>query len=441
MKITKKKIVIAAVFVIAVGTAAYAFTSKKEPVGLTVMTSPITRGEIRETISVKAPLEGKETIEVVSKLHHEIVKIYVQEGDTVKKGQVLAELDTSEIEKEIQSKENEIALMKIQLSETNTTGNKNYQIQKKQLDEKLDKSQKEYEKAVAERDDAKKEYENNKILYASGGVSKDTLDEKKLAYENAERAVATYNTEDGKVVAEPSELAELEKTREVDNEESLQKSIDNAVFELQRKKEDLEDCVIKSTIDGTVTRVNCKVGRFADETDDDKPMFVIENIENLQMKVDISEYDISKIQLGQKAEISADILKGKVAQGQVARISPTGEEKSGTTERVIPIVIDVDRSSSEDLIAGINAKAVVEIAKNENALFVPAECIYDNGDQTYSVYRVNENNQIEILPVELGIEDDLNIEIISESLKEGDRVINSPDMSMTEGMSVIVQGE
>ncbi|MBS4959880.1 MAG: efflux RND transporter periplasmic adaptor subunit, partial [Clostridiales bacterium] len=340
-----------------------------------------------------------------------------------------------------QSKENEIALMKIQLSETNTTGNKNYQIQKKQLDEKLDKSQKEYEKAVAERDDAKKEYENNKILYASGGVSKDTLDEKKLAYENAERAVATYNTEDGKVVAEPSELAELEKTREVDNEESLQKSIDNAVFELQRKKEDLEDCVIKSTIDGTVTRVNCKVGRFADETDDDKPMFVIENIENLQMKVDISEYDISKIQLGQKAEISADILKGKVAQGQVARISPTGEEKSGTTERVIPIVIDVDRSSSEDLIAGINAKAVVEIAKNENALFVPAECIYDNGDQTYSVYRVNENNQIEILPVELGIEDDLNIEIISESLKEGDRVINSPDMSMTEGMSVIVQGE
>ncbi|MBS4959432.1 MAG: biotin/lipoyl-binding protein, partial [Clostridiales bacterium] len=133
MKITKKKIVIAAVFVIAVGTAAYAFTSKKEPVGLTVMTSPITRGEIRETISVKAPLEGKETIEVVSKLHHEIVKIYVQEGDTVKKGQVLAELDTSEIEKEIQSKENEIALMKIQLSETNTTGNKNYQIQKKQL--------------------------------------------------------------------------------------------------------------------------------------------------------------------------------------------------------------------------------------------------------------------------------------------------------------------
>lgn len=114
---------------------------------------------------------------------------------------------------------------------------------------------------------------------------------------------------DGKVQGSASEL----------------KSIETARNALARKQEALSDGKIISPIDGTVTRVNINVGRFADETDDNKPMFVVENLQQLQMKVNVSEYDIADIQTGQKAEITADVLKGQTVKAVLwIGISPTG---------------------------------------------------------------------------------------------------------------------
>ena len=89
-----------------------------------------------------------------------------------------------------------------------------------------------------------------------------------------------------------------------------------------------------SPIDGTVVRVNSRVGRFADMVDDDKPLFAIDNLDNLEMKISVSEYSIGKVKLGQEAEITADILNGQTERGVITAISPTGEEKGGgSTER------------------------------------------------------------------------------------------------------------
>ena len=62
----------------------------------------------------------------------------------------------------------------------------------------------------------------------------------------------------------------------------------------------------------------------------------------------------------------------------------------------------------------------------------------DNGDETYSVYRVNSENKIEIIPVNIGIEDDVNIEIISDKINVGDEIIMLPDPeTMVEGTVVM----
>ena len=66
------------------------------------------------------------------------------------------------------------------------------------------------------------------------------------------------------------------------------KNIETARNALQRKQESLSDGKITSPIDGTVTRVNINVGRFADETDDKKPMFVVENLQQLQKETKIT---------------------------------------------------------------------------------------------------------------------------------------------------------
>jgi RND family efflux transporter MFP subunit len=181
------------------------------------------------------------------------------------------------------------------------------------------------------------------------------------------------------------------------------------------------------------------VGRFADETDDDKPMFVIENIDKLQMKVLVNETDIAKVEVGQKVEITADILDGESVEGVVSRISPTGESKdTNSTERVIPVYIEVV-GTNEKLIAGITAKATIHIAKAEQALTVPYEAVSELEDGSTVVYVVNEDNTIQIVPVTIGLETDLLIQIQEGELTEGQQIVLNPSLALTEGMTVIPQ--
>lgn len=62
--------------------------------------------------------------------------------------------------------------------------------------------------------------------------------------------------------------------------------------------------------------------------ENDAPLFVIENLDNLELEIKVSEYTIGKVAVGQEAEISADILNGETVHGEVISISPTGEEKA-----------------------------------------------------------------------------------------------------------------
>ena len=435
----KKRFIIGAVAVVIVlSAAAKATILKKDSASPnTVSAGTVERKDIFETLSLKAPLEGTESIEIVSKLHNEILTINVKEGDRVKKGQVIATLDTTNLEDEIASLQDQLELIQIQQSENNTSISADIALAQAKLDENMETKQREYEAALEALENSKKTYNSTKTLYEAGAETKKALDDAENEYNNSLRAVEAFNVENGKVVPTEVEKEEIETMRNKQNSASTAKNIEIAKRNIELKKKDLEDCQIKSTIDGTVTRVNAKVGRFADEVGDNVPMFVIENIDNLKMNVKVSEYSIGKLKIGQTAQIKADILNGKTVEGTVSRISPTGEEKSGTTERFIPIQIDI-AGSDTGLIAGINATADIYVNEAKNTLVVPVEALYDNNDGTYAVYKIKDDSTIEKVPVELGVESVLEIEVKSDLLKEGDRLVLSPDGSLTDGMSVIV---
>ena len=153
------------------------------------------------------------------------------------------------------------------------------------------------------------------------------------------------------------------------------------------------------------------------------------------MDILVSEYDIGKIEVGQTATITADILKGEFVEGVVDRISPTGEEKAGSTERVIPTTVRIT-GDAKGLIAGINAKAEILISQSNDTLILPLECLQQNEDGTISVLRVNSENKIEVIPVTTGVENDLNVEIFSDMLQEGDNIVVTPTPDLAEGTLV-----
>ena len=336
---------------------------EKGPVAVPVNVMSLTRQPIKEKLSVSGPISGTDSVDVVSNIHAEIITMNVKEGDKVTKDQILAVLDKTDLERDLQVAQNAYDLAVV---------NK----QEKDKSEALG-----YEKATQDLRKAQADYNRNSALYAAGDISQVEMEQAANALNDAKRQVEGYNVVNGRGAADAS----------------YELQVQNAAIDLEKKKEELENAEIKSTIDGTVVRVNSKVGQFADKVEDDKPIFSIENLDQLEMEIKISEYSIGKVQVGQTAVISADILDGETVEGEIIKISPTGEEKGGgSTERVIPTTIRIDGSNSK-LIAGITAKAEILIRESEDAFVVPVTSLIDDGEATYIA--VVEEQKVRRIPV------------------------------------------
>ena len=362
------------------------------------------RKDIENRLAVSGPVAGTDSVDVVSNLHAEVLSIPVQEGDKVTEGQILAVLDDTDLKKEVAIAKN------------------NYDLAVSTCAEQDRQARSGYEKAVQDFQTAQANYDRTKALYDSGSTSYVELETAQNNLNDARRQRDSYTLRDGVAVADDSYRLQVKKAR----------------FDYEKVEEQLGDTQIKSPIDGTVVRVNTKIGRFADTTENDAPIFIIENLEVLEMEIPVSEYSIGKVAVGQEADITADILDGQVAKGQVISISPTGEVRGGgSTERVIPTTIRIMDQNTK-LIAGITARAEILLEEAKDALSVPASAILSSGGEDY--VQVVSNSQSHWVPVELGVEGDVDTEVIpadGENLDESSFVVSAPNEAYAEGMTVM----
>lgn len=400
----KKKVAAAVVIFLAAGFFMTRFLGSRETRIPSVMTVTPVKKTIQNRLSVSGPVSGTDSVDVVSNLHSEILEISVKEGDRVSKGQVLAVLDDEDLKKEV------------------TIAKNDYDLAVSTYAEREKEAGSGYARAVQELKSAQAAFDRNKVLYDSGDIPLVELEASENALNDAKRQKSAFTLKDGKAAADESYRLQVEKAR----------------FDYEKMQEKLSDTEIKSPIDGTVVRVNTKVGRFADKTEDAEPLFVIENLDVLEMEIKVSEYSIGKVKIGQHADISAAILNGDTVSGQVVSISPTGEEKGGgSTERVIPTRIRItDRDTK--LIAGITAKAQIILEEEKDALTVPVSAVWErDGDTTLMTVR---DGTVHLIPVKIGVESDVEVQVIPENgelLDEMTAVIASPGEMYTEGMEVV----
>lgn len=365
----------------------------------------LAKGDVVSSLSLTGPVSGTDSADVVSNLHSEVLEIRVKEGDTVEKGQVLAVIDRTDAQKEVDVAQNA------------------YDLAVSEYNESLRDTKIGYEKAKQDYSTASLNYERNKTLFEAGAISSAEFEAVGNALSDARRAVEGYRMENGQAV--PDESYELK--------------VKAAQFELDQKKRDLEDTEVKSPISGTVVRVNSKVGQFADKPEDEKPMFIIENLAQLEMELQISEYSVGDVSVGLPVDITADILNGKTVTGTITSISPTGEEKTGSasTERVVPATVSIDKADS-GLIAGITARASIVTERAEDVFKVPSSAVRTGEDGSSQIAVLKEETGIvHFVSVDTGVESDLETEIIpiGEELTEGMTLLLTPD-GLTEGMEV-----
>lgn len=261
----------------------------------------------------------------------------------------------------------------------------------------------EYNKARISYDEAKRNYENSQALYSEGAISQSDYLAAKATYDTSSLTLSSFNI--------------------------------------------TENANVTSPISGTVTRVNATVGKLANggSGGSNEPLFVIENLDKLQMKVKVSEYDIGKIKVGQSATITAEVLGDASVTGTVSHISPTGEQReAGGTEMVIPVVIDIDKGDT-NLIAGVTAKAEILIDEVSDVLTVPIDAVWEDPEteETF-LFVISENNTLTKIAVNVGLEGDFDTEVSAADeagkalLTEGASVVLAPSYELADGMTVTV---
>jgi len=250
-------------------------------------------------------------------------------------------------------------------------------------------------------------------------------DSEKIAREKAEIALKTAESD-------------LENTKQLyaigaAAEDSLQKAEDNLrLSQLAIEELDAIGYEVKSPIAGTVTRVNIIAGKY-DAMGATEPLFVIEDTSELETELAVKEDKITQVALGQTVRIETKV--SDAVYGKVTAIAPSGEKKSSTSsERVVPVTVTIDKDAPY-VLAGVTSDAAIITGEKSDALIVPSDAVYPEGDATYVFVVSGDKVYKKAVSVELYADD---FSAIAENgiISEGDCVVLFPDDSLKDGTSV-----
>ena len=227
--------------------------------------------------------------------------------------------------------------------------------------------------------------------------------------------------------------------------ENARIALENAQLSLKNAQEKLEDYTITSTIDGEVIEKNLDVGDNISGLSNSGasvtyPAIIYDRSE-LTFDMDVDEKDISKIQVGQKVEITAGALDDQSFTGVVDKININGTTANGRTTYPVTVVVE---GTPEELKPGMNVSAEVLVEDAGNVLCVPVEAVQRGNTVLVAGQGALDESgnlvdptKLEERPVTLGRSSSEYIEIL-DGLEEGETVyvqnIASNAMAMMMGV-------
>lgn len=186
-----------------------------------------------------------------------------------------------------------------------------------------------------------------------------------------------------------------------------------SMVELQQK---LDDAVLKAPIDGIITKVNVKIGETVTAAGD--TVISLIGLSRFEIKVDVPESDIGKVEVSNAATITLDAFPGEIWLGRVVEIEPAETLIEGVVYYRVTVVFD---NVDERIKSGMSADLTIETNKKENVLFIPYRDIVFKGGK--KIVRVSEGKEIKEMEVETGLKGSGGEIEITKGLNEGDKVI------------------
>jgi len=255
---------------------------------------------------------------------------------------------------------------------------------------------------------------------------------------------ASYQQSINTVTKLQSDLAELKRNFEINPEsfndsievyylqkEQLEEQIKNAQLDVQKYSLNFSNYNLNSTINGTLVEKNIEVGETATAA---IAVAKVADLNNLLFKVNVDAEDIKKVKISQKVIVILDSEPDREIEGHVEEIAEIAKD-DGLGNKTIEVKIKLNENG---LLLGEegDAKIVLEETTTQ-VVSVPFDSVVKDGEKAY-VYKIV-NKILEKTEVKLGTEADLDYEITSNNIKQGDNIVLNPNTELKNGKKVVVK--
>jgi RND family efflux transporter MFP subunit len=356
----------------------------------TVAAAKVHRADLTRALAVTAEFRPNQEIDVHAKVAGYVKRIYVDVGDHVKEGQLIAILEIPELQDEVQTAEASVS-----------------------------KSQEEIQRAKADLERAQFEHEVAHLAYSRlADVSKTRPG--LVAQQEIDDSFGRDRVTEAQVATARASLSTAEQQLRV------------AQAEREKVRTLFAYAQIKAPFTGVVTKRYADTGSMIQtgisSQTQSMPLVTLAQENLLRLVIPVPESAVSKIRLGSAVEVSVSTL-GKKFQGKVARFA----DQVDTATRTMHTEVDVPNPKGE-LVPGMYASVSLVLNDERNALAVPVQALARTEDRV-SVLLIDKQNKLEERAVQIGIETPDQVEILS-GLNEGDLVVVGNRSQLQPGMTV-----
>ncbi|MCI4397743.1 MAG: efflux RND transporter periplasmic adaptor subunit [Acidobacteria bacterium] len=334
----------------------------------------VVRGDVAPTVTADGLIAAKDTVNISSQVMGEIIAIPFKEGERVKKGDVLVQINPDTYQRDVASAKANLDGALVALDQAKVT---------------LAQRQRDWDRA-----------EN---LFKQGIYSTSQHDDAKLMLDQAKLGYDSART-----------------------------MVQQAKAAYQRAQDYLAKTTMLSPINGVVTAVNAKVGETAvmgTMNFSGTVILTVSDLSQIITEVEVDEADFPRLKMGQPVVVTVDALGGKKYDGTVIEISASAQAGSSgvqTNIRQFKVKVLITNPDAQ-LRPGVTARVKLIADKRKDVLRVPIGAIRTeekNGEQVFFVFTA-EKGKVAKRPIKAGLSDDLYTEV-TEGLKGGEEVITGP---------------
>ena len=329
-----------------------------------VATGKVVRQDLVATVSGTGQIKPKTYVNIGATSFGRITHLYVKEGDHVKKGDIVARVESVQPEATVDAQQATIASSRTDIASYVAAENT---------------AQANIDEAKADLEQKKFDFDRAQALYNAQLIAKQDFDAKKAAYDVS---VAT-------LAQRQAALAQAKAQTQ-----SQRAHLDQAVASQRANFDALDKTISRAPFDGLVTNVPVREGEtvvVGIQNAEGSTLMTLADMSVITAEVKVDETDIVNMSLGQTADVTVDALPGRTFKGHVTEVGDqallrttgiaTSQSTTGTEEaKDFKVVVTLDQLPTEkldDLRPGLSTTAKITVAQKPDALIIPIQALVE----------------------------------------------------------------